>query len=93
MSDVLVSSYLQNNIIDCDIFPNPTNNFINIILQNVNNKSTIQLIDLFGKVIYRNEITLNSKYKQIDVNTIQKGMYVLKISNEKGIISKKVIKN
>ena len=95
MSDVLVSSYLQNNIIDCTIFPNPANNFINIIIHNVNNKAAIQLVDLFGKVISQNEITLNSNYtyKQLDVSNLQKGMYILKISSAKGIISKKVIIN
>ncbi|NCO56454.1 MAG: T9SS type A sorting domain-containing protein, partial [Bacteroidetes bacterium] len=88
-------SYLQNNIIDCTIFPNPANNFINIIIHNVNNKAAIQLVDLFGKVISQNEITLNSNYtyKQLDVSNLQKGMYILKISSAKGIISKKVIIN
>jgi len=95
MSDVLVSSYLQNNIIDCTIFPNPANNFINIIIHNVNNKAAIQLVDLFGKVISQNEITTysNYTYKQIDISNLQKGMYILKISSAKGIISKKVIIN
>lgn len=95
MNDILVSSNLQNNIIDCNIFPNPANNFINIIIHNVNNNSTIQIIDLFGKVIYQNEMKLTSDriYKQINVSNVQKGMYVIKISSEKGVVSKKVILN
>jgi len=95
MNDVLVNNSLQNYNTDCIVFPNPTNNFINIIFHNVNYNVTLQLIDLYGKVIYQIAIILNSNctYKQIDLSSLQKGIYVLKISSKKGIVSKKVIKN
>ena len=70
------------------VYPNPTNNFLNISSSNISVKN-VKLIDVTGKVIYN-----NNNAKSIDVRNYSKGLYILKIeSNEGGIASKKIIIN
>ncbi len=70
------------------VYPNPTNSFINISKLNIEVKN-IQLINLTGKVIYK-----NNNAQPIDVRNYSKGLYMLKIVSQKGgVTSKKVIIN
>lgn len=70
------------------VYPNPTNNFINISKLNLEIKN-VQLIDVTGKVIYK-----NNNVQPIDIRNYSKGLYILKITSKKGAIgSKKIIIN
>ena len=71
------------------IFPNPVNNILNI--QNVDNKliDKVTISDLTGKKV----LEQNNNSNIINVENLQKGMYLLQIfSGEKNVVSK-FIKN
>ena len=87
---------IYNNIIT---FPQPASDFIQIELKILNNQeiAKFELVNLTGITVQtfapqnlavgKNEITLDLN------NSIPNGIYFLRISNEKGSQSHKVIKN
>ncbi len=72
------------------IFPNPTNNILNINKQDATiNIKNISLIDVTGKVVYTKNSTA-----PINVSQYAKGLYLLKIESEAGgVATRKVVVN
>ena len=60
------------------LYPNPTNNILNIKLLNNNFISSVKIYDLQGKLI------LEDKTTKISVNHLSKGMYLVKVTTEEG---------
>ena len=73
-----------------NVFPNPVSEKLNInkLNNNISLKST-QLIDLTGRVIVSDTVL-----ESINVSSLSKGLYILKLeSNEGGVLTKKIIIN
>ena len=71
---------------------NPVQNTININTSNTIDNANISVTDMLGKTIYqaKNE-TINGTF-EIPI-LLTKGIYLLKIRNENGSITKKIVKN
>ena len=69
-----------------NIYPNPTNGIIHIEAKNI---QAIEIIDMTGKVVKQLQETSNKM--QIDLSKIHKGIYLIKVKTEKGIVTKKII--
>lgn len=80
-----VAEYLSS---DFEIYPNPTNKFINIKNKNGENIEKIEIFNSLGKLIKPNDI--NNSY--LDVTDLKKGIYFFRIKTENGIVTKKIIK-
>lgn len=65
------------------VFPNPVINTLNISGQNILN---VQIINQAGYVLY------DGNQAVIDMNSFSDGVYYVKISSQKGIVTKKVMK-
>lgn len=77
----------ENNF---SVFPNPTNNVINFS-NNVNaTVNTIEIFDLNGRII--KSIKINATEGQVSVSDLSAGMYMMKISTDSGIVTKKIVK-
>jgi len=68
------------------IFPNPTNGILNIT--GVNGKSAVHIFNVFGEEVYLTELTNSSA---INVGSLAKGTYVLRVSNENENTFKKLV--
>ena len=68
------------------LFPNPTQNVLNI--ENVQTKTSIELVDLRGKVLLSKEIDADS---QIDLSEFASGVYILKLSVNGVVDNKRVV--
>ncbi|MCJ1807421.1 T9SS type A sorting domain-containing protein [Flavobacterium covae] len=68
------------------IFPNPTSNILNINLNNDSSISSIQILNLEGKVVHED---IN---ETINVSELPSGLYIIKIKTDKEEIIKKFIK-
>jgi uncharacterized repeat protein (TIGR01451 family) len=81
-------NFLLNAI---SIYPNPTNDILNINYgTSAMEIKSIEIHDMLGKVVYQN----NSKVERIDLSNFNSGIYLIDISTEsKGKITKKLIKN
>lgn len=62
---------------DLLIFPNPTNEFINIITPKSANNKSARIVDVYGKTIL--QFLLNDSHSQIQVLSLSPGMYFLVI--------------
>ncbi len=93
MAQLCVGTEDEKNTIDARIFPNPTNDmlYINIaenIALNLNTK--LQIVDLQGKTIIdkKNISTTN----EIQIGNLTKGVYIVILENEQGVLRKKIVK-
>ena len=78
---------VSNN--ELSIYPNPTNNIINV--NGLENANQLTLLDVTGKVVYTNSnITTNNI--TIDISNASNGLYFLQIKTANGIDSYKVVK-
>ncbi len=78
-----------NNLEDSiKICPNPTSSFLDINLTS-NSNADFTLVDLSGKVLKKERITLQAK---INLSDFAAGIYMAKIETDKGILTKKIIK-
>ena len=70
---------LHENLTDINIYPNPTNSFINIELE-LRKNLECSLLDLSGKTILH--VSINKNNHKLDVSKLQRGMYILRIGNQ-----------
>jgi hypothetical protein len=85
---------LNANNPDLYLYPNPNNG--NLLLSFNSNKGKIRSIFIFnniGQIVYSENISeQNSSYKkEIDLNTLSCGLYLLQLNCEKFQVSKKFI--
>jgi len=79
------SSIKDNERINFKFYPNPSNGIISIENRFINEKSELQLYNMQGEILY-SEIFYNTNLlfvKEINLNTYPKGIYFLKIKNNK----------
>ncbi|PYE81698.1 putative secreted protein (Por secretion system target) [Winogradskyella epiphytica] len=78
-----------------DIYPNPASNIVNIKLSGTQNESQVLIYDVTGKLIIENRISnesLNiSTTTQMDISSLQAGVYFVKIIDQGRDITKKLI--
>lgn len=84
-SSVDVAEIKNDNI---NIYPNPANESINIELHEELNM--IQIINQLGEIIIKKEYS--DGIQNIDISKLPQGIYIINISNQKGTISKKIVK-
>ena len=77
-----------------EITPNPTIDFLNFDLKKYNDVNwNIEIVDLSGKIVIRDQFTRNSKIKSIDVAKLPATLYLIRLKNEVGeFLLKKFIK-
>jgi hypothetical protein len=78
------------------IFPNPTNQLLNIAFENETIKMVELVIsDVMGRYLYKEKIQLyfGDLSEAIDVSKLKSGVYFIEIKTDKGHIVRKFIKN
>jgi len=77
----------ESQIDPIKIYPNPTDGLLYI---DANTKSVIgaTVFDILGKKV----LQLNGKIQQVDISTLESGMYFLRIVTDRGEIVQKIIK-
>ena len=86
---VLSSSNFEtaNNI---KMYPNPTNNFVTVEINDLTN-AKLQVLDITGKILMNQALNANSN--NVDVQHLPSGMYLFKVSSNEGTSTGKIIKN
>ena len=80
------------NLIQVELYPNPTNEFVILSIQNLLDNLDYSLYDLNGKIILTGKI--DSKKTLLDFRQMANGEYLLHIQQEKKQMkSLKIIKN
>jgi hypothetical protein len=79
---------------DFHAYPNPCNNFMNVIIPgNTGAKTSIKIMDITGKMVFDQSIQENQQSEELKINTseIADGFYILLIRQNQEIVYKKTI--
>ncbi|MGA9636989.1 T9SS type A sorting domain-containing protein [Flavobacterium sp.] len=76
----------NHNAFEFAVYPNPVQEVLNIQTQET--LLSVQIIDASGRVV----LTQNKPSESINVSSLNKGIYVLRLASEKGISSSKIVK-
>jgi len=88
------TSVLSSPQFDSSIFsvsPNPANDFISVKNSDNININSIEMTDLNGRVVKTAKYS-NTAEVQLSISDLAQGVYMIKIVSDKGIVTKKVIK-
>jgi aminopeptidase N len=87
---VLSEETIQANTAEVKIYPNPTNDILNIEFGKYR-PQILTIIDIKGKSIFKkDDFRKRDKQISIDTKSFAKGIYILSISTENGEISRKI---
>jgi len=89
-NDFLTTSLSEISNANIMIYPNPASKNINIDIIGYHTKAEIQLYDITGNIVASQEISKSEK--DIDISTISKGIYILKIKLGNNICFRKITK-
>ncbi|MGB0868125.1 MAG: T9SS type A sorting domain-containing protein [Flavobacteriales bacterium] len=76
------------NAINVSVSPNPTNGLLNITSQS--NETTVTVFDMLGQEVLS---TVNGGNFSVDLTNEKTGIYFVKISNELGTATSKIVRN
>lgn len=68
-----------------ELFPNPTNKNVTIVIKNLRTPLIFNLLDLSGKIIFNENIINN--ITNLNVSDLSKGIYLYEILNDFGVVS------
>jgi PKD repeat protein len=92
-TEIVVEVVAIKDLLDSEIsiFPNPTENLINI--KGIPKESTVQIVDDLGREIQR--IYTSNNTLQMNISSLAQGVYFLKIKNKRDgiVLVEKIIKN
>lgn len=74
---------------DFSIFPNPTEG--KFVIKTNNGINGIEIFNVLGENIYKNSDCRQSKFIEIDLSDYSKGIYFVKIIDEKKIFTQKIV--
>ena len=72
-----------------NIYPNPASDLLNIDLSSLAGQKSAELYDVSGRVVMSK--TTNEDFMQLDITSLSKGSYFIKIMNEKNIVTVKMV--
>ena len=83
------------DLADIDVYPNPSTGWINLNFRGIATATSISIVDVSGKEIYREELPLFSGHyqKEIDIREAAKGSLFLNILQGEKIHTEKIIFN
>ncbi|WP_460560113.1 M4 family metallopeptidase [Ferruginibacter profundus] len=73
------------------VYPSPATNVLNVsVLGEIAPKATLKVVNISGAVVMEEKISSN--IQQVNISTLPKGVYLLKINNGETVLSSKFVK-
>lgn len=72
------------------VFPNPSNNYININIPKLVKENYLTIMGENGQII--NKYTIVNPFTHLDISNLKSGIYFLKMSNDEGFEVRKIVK-
>lgn len=88
-TDITELGFEATNELSFEVYPNPANDFITIVLNGVEANVIIELIDIQGRTVQSFNATATKQ--TINVADFSKGVYFVSARSAEGLITKKVI--
>lgn len=91
---------IENPNITFDVYPNPTNRFLNLNFnKQPDGPSTLSIMDITGRTVYNSQLIIDNSFQRnplrqftIDVSSFSPGMYFIQIKNNDTYVTQKFIK-
>ena len=81
------------DMLDVMVYPNPTKEFVNVQCTMYNVQcSGIEVVDVYGKVVRTDVGANNDSATQINVSGLAAGMYFVRVTTDKGVVTKPFVK-
>ena len=77
----------KENTLDFKIYPNPSNNYINVDIQNPNRDYSIEIYSMLGQ-----QLLISFKMNVIDISSLTKGIYLIKLTRKNKVWTSKLRK-
>jgi PKD repeat protein len=77
---------------DINIYPNPVHDEIFISLNKENEEAELTIVDLLGQRMHFELMNNNGYLRKIDISGLSSGVYIIQIASDRGVLSKKFIK-
>lgn len=68
---------------EVSVFPNPSDDILNIKIENGFGKYNFKAVNILGQLIYENDFLLEDNKISVDLKQLPKGIYIGRISNDK----------
>lgn len=81
-------SIKNSSALNFTFYPNPSKG--DILTINTNQNVSLEIFNILGKSVSKQNLSTNSK--QINIGNLNKGLYLIKLTSEKGSLTKKLIK-
>ncbi len=83
-----INDYTLDNSVT--VFPNPTNGLVQI-KNGEWRMENVEVYDAYGKLL--NTMNVNDHTANLDLSGYAKGTYFVRVTTEKGVVTKRVVKN
>jgi hypothetical protein len=84
--DIKQVTDVNNNI---KVYPNPAHNYFNIDINNDYANATLKIIDAAGKIVKQQQV--NAGVQNINISSLQKGLYILTINTNNKTQQQKLV--
>ena len=84
-----VDEYGLDNLVN--IYPNPVNDNLNVVLTNLNEDVSFEVINTLGQLVLKGNLEGNNRHV-VNMSQQLSGIYFIKLSTENGSITKKIVK-
>ncbi|MCC7533319.1 MAG: DUF5011 domain-containing protein [Bacteroidia bacterium] len=94
--DTIAIGIKQNTLAEATIhvYPNPATESITLNVSGTHSNNTnIAIYDVLGKVVYSKNINGNTIHEKLDVTALNNGVYFIKLSNEQGAKTIRIVVN
>ncbi|MBS1646470.1 MAG: T9SS type A sorting domain-containing protein [Bacteroidetes bacterium] len=91
LNSVGIKQY-QNPMLECKLYPNPTNGNLYLAFANPQKNTTIEVYDMLGNIINGFQYNEESSTFIIPTSALASGLYVLKVRSQNGYSVQKFIK-
>lgn len=80
----------KNNLLSFDMYPNPVSDMLTVQLPTGTEKAEVSIIDYTGRLVFSK--TISSNDTSIDVQSISKGIYIIRVASNAKIGVQRFIK-
>lgn len=89
----VAAAQIQNNMLELEIFPNPTNGKFSIQSEStMGNNTLVEIINMQGQIISSDLFQNGNSFLSIDISNAPSGIYYARISQGKQLLTQKIIK-
>ncbi|RLD44115.1 MAG: hypothetical protein DRI86_08325, partial [Bacteroidetes bacterium] len=90
LDDVSINNTINN--VNVSIYPNPSNGQFTLAIKGLEGNFDMTIINLSGQVVYSNNLTATINFStKVNVRNLARGVYYVKLSNNDGVKTSKLI--